>query len=88
MNSILGRMATDRITGFKGVVTSSTEWLNGCVRVTLQPRHLHEGKPVESQVFDIEQIVILENEASDLEDLLFSGTGGDRPRVERAKDPK
>lgn len=52
----LGDRAKDQITGFTGIVVAITEWLNGCIRVTIQPAELHEGKPVESWTFDIEQI--------------------------------
>jgi len=46
----LGDVAKDSITGFEGVVTGRTEWLNGCCRWLIQPRSLHEGKPVEDVV--------------------------------------
>lgn len=52
----LGDLARDGITGFTGVVTAITEWLNGCVRVTIQPAGLHEGKPDDSYTFDVERV--------------------------------
>lgn len=52
----LGDVAKDRITGLEGVVTGKTEWLNGCVRFLLQPRALHEGKPIEPSWFDEDQV--------------------------------
>lgn len=85
MNKIqLGCTAKDSITGFVGIVVSSTEWLNGCIRVQIQPTELREGKPIEAQVFDIQQVeyvdVGLKNETKP--------TGGDRPSIGRAKDPR
>lgn len=48
----LGDQVKDRITGFSGVVIARTEWLNSCNRITVQPKELKDGKPVEAQVFD------------------------------------
>lgn len=48
----LGTVVTDSITGFSGVAISRTEYLHGCARVGIQPKQLHEGKPVECQFFD------------------------------------
>ena len=85
-NIKLGDTVKDRITGFSGVVVAITHWLNGCKRVSVQPRTLHEGKPIESQVFDIEQLLPVENADN------FSApkpTGGGRPNTgAREKDPR
>lgn len=71
------------ITGFTGIVHSRTEWLNGCVRVGVQPRELHEGKPVESQVFDIEQLECVGPGLN----VVAKATGGDRPNPKMRPDP-
>lgn len=55
----LGDEAKDTITGLVGVVVAVTEWINGCVRITLQPRELKDGKPVENSTFDVEQIEVV-----------------------------
>jgi len=55
----LGDKVKDKITGLDGIVTGITCWLNGCVRATVQPRLLHEGKPLEAQWFDVEQLEIM-----------------------------
>jgi len=55
----LGDEVKDQISGFTGTVVAITEWLNGCRRITIQPRMLHEGKPVENSTFDAEQIMKL-----------------------------
>ena len=80
----LGCIAKDTITGFKGVVVNITEWLNGCVRVGIQPKELREGKPVDAQVFDIEQLECV----SVPKQKTVVPSGGDRPTVGRAKDPR
>lgn len=61
MNINLGDLAKDRVTGFTGVVVAHTRWLNGCPRITLQPRDLDPGgKPKETQTFDELQCEIVE----------------------------
>ena len=55
----LGCKAKDTITGFNGVVIAVTEWLNGCVRATIQPQELKDGKPIDAVTFDIEQIEVI-----------------------------
>lgn len=53
----LGSVVTDSITGFSGVAMSRTEFIHGCARVYVQPKALHDGKPVEAQYFDELQLV-------------------------------
>lgn len=52
----LGVVYRDTITGCEGVAVSKTEFLFGCHRVCIQPRELKDGKPVESQYFDAQQL--------------------------------
>lgn len=58
----LGCEAQDAITCYTGVVVCISEWLNGCKRVTIQTKELHDGKPIESQTFDIEQLELVTEE--------------------------
>lgn len=55
----LGDVAKDTISGFEGVVVAITDWLNGCRRLTLSPKTIHDGKPVDSYTFDVEQIELV-----------------------------
>lgn len=80
----LGDLAEDTVTGFRGIVTSKTQWLNGCWRLGLQPQKLgSDGKPVELQVFDIEQLKLVsaKNHKPKME------TGGPWPVIGQAKTP-
>lgn len=79
----LGDLARDTITGFTGVVVAETKWLHGCVRLTLQPKALHDGKPIESQTFDSPQLELVPatREPS------TSGTGGPRAEPSRPSTP-
>ena len=55
----LGDLAMDSISGFKGVVVADTRWLYNCRRLSIQPKELHDGKPVEAQTFDERQLILL-----------------------------
>ena len=52
----LGKTYKDSITGLEGVATSVTKFLSASQRVVLQPTKLHEGKPIDAQVFDASQL--------------------------------
>lgn len=75
----LGDVARDTITGFEGVVVCISQWLHGCRRLTIQPKALHEGKPIETQSFDEPQCVLVEAAASPSR----IETGGPRPEPRR-----
>jgi hypothetical protein len=47
------------ITGFTGIVTCKTEWLNGCRRLGVQPEEVKDGKIPEPQYFDENQLEIV-----------------------------
>lgn len=74
----LGDDVRDSITGLTGCVIAKTEWLNGCWRITVQPRELKDGKPVDSCVFDVEQLEIVKPAYVELP---AQRTGGDRPNA-------
>jgi hypothetical protein len=78
----LGDIAKDSITGFEGTVVCWSTWLNGCSRLTLQPRKMRLGKPVEPETFDELQLVLVAK--GNLKAL--RETGGPRPEPVRAKD--
>jgi hypothetical protein len=85
----VGDTVHDTITGFEGVVVCRSEWLNGCVRLTVQPRKLHEGKPIDSQTFDVEQLEPVEPALRwKTPNQVRAATGGDRETIRRAPDPK
>lgn len=61
MTISLGDKAKDQVTGYEGICIARTEWLNGCVRCTLQSDKLSkEGAPQDGQVFDEPQLVALQ----------------------------
>ena len=80
----LGDVVRDRISGFAGVATSRTEYLNGCVRWQVSPQHLHDGKPIEAHFFDEEQL-----DRVDAPAVVPTprSAGGDRPNPADRKNP-
>lgn len=81
-NLNLGDLVKDTVTGFTGVIVAYTTWLNGCIRVTVQPRELKDGKAIESCGFDIEQMVLVEAGVIG-EKPVEKRTGGPMPDVRR-----
>lgn len=79
---MLGKKARDKVSGLEGIVTSMTTYINGCVRVVLQPPVDKDGKHVDSIAFDQEQIeVIGEGVKPKIAHGEPSYSGGDRPGV-------
>jgi len=58
----LGTTATDRITGFKGVLVGFCAYMTGCAQYLVQPRMGADGKIEESRWFDEQRLVIDEAE--------------------------
>ena len=52
----LGDTVRDTITGLEGIVVGLGHWLNGCVRVGVQPKQLKDGVPVEDSWFPAAQL--------------------------------
>jgi len=82
-NLALGCMARHKITELEGVVVCISNWLNGCQRVTIQPKGLTDGKPYEAWTSDAEEFEV-EIEA---EPQTVKPKGGPSIAPNRAKDP-
>jgi hypothetical protein len=59
----LGDKVRDVVTGYEGIATAVTEWLNKCVRYAVTSQDLHEGKPIEAKWFDEEQLEVVEEKS-------------------------
>jgi hypothetical protein len=56
----LGDKVKDRVSGLTGIAVARTQWLNGCVRIAIQPSTLDkDGKVQEATYVDEPQIDIL-----------------------------
>jgi hypothetical protein len=75
----LGDLGKDKVSGYKGICISITEWLNGCRRVSLQSRELKDGKPIDFFSFDIEQVEVVKADAMNM----LTHTGGPMPDIEK-----
>lgn len=88
----LGATARDSITGFSGVVVCISYWLNGCQRVTLQPKECREGKPLDYQTFDVQQIELVdapsETQPGHIPPVMRSLAGGPQDDPGRSGDPR
>jgi hypothetical protein len=87
----LGSKCKDTITGFEGILVARTTWLSGTVRLTLQPKKLHDGKPVDNDTFDSEQVEVLQVKEPPQAKVLPANAekpGGPRPAPIRSKDPR
>jgi hypothetical protein len=56
----LGDKVKCTITGYQGIVTSRTQWLNGCIRYGVQSDKLNsDGKVKDSEGFDEQQLKLV-----------------------------
>lgn len=85
---VLGNVVKDRISGFSGVVTCRYQWLNGCLRATVSPQELKDGKPIEPHCFDVQQLDLVAEKYSAAHVAPTGTPGGDgRPSPKRNPDP-
>lgn len=56
----LGDRVRDQITGFEGIVTSRSQWINNCNTYGVQPTTLKDGAPMERAHFDEPQLDLVE----------------------------
>jgi hypothetical protein len=59
---LLGMKAEDKVTGFKGVVTSVSFDLYGCVQAIINPGADKDGKLMDQTWFDIARLTITSEE--------------------------
>ena len=58
----LGDYVKDTVSGFKGIAVSRHIYLQGCDRITIQPKIDKEGKHPEGHTFDEPQLEILKSQ--------------------------
>ena len=78
----LGEKGKDIVSGFTGIATAKTEWLNKCIRIQLTSQKLKDGKPVE-EWFDESQVVKIGRGINEPEKRY---TGGPRYHTPQRKD--
>lgn len=56
----LGDKVRDRVTGLEGIAVARTQWLNGCIRIAIQPDKLDkDGKVQDSTYVDEPQCEVV-----------------------------
>jgi len=77
----LGDEVKDIVSGFTGIATARTEFLNGCVRISVDPPVDRDGKPVDGRWFDQEQVEVLQRSKVQRKHARpqANTTGGERP---------
>ena len=58
MDIELGDRARDLVSGFTGIVTSKTIYLNGCIRYGLTPEATKDGRPIDAVWFDENELTV------------------------------
>lgn len=58
--NLLGLRVEDRVTGIKGVVTSMSFDLYGCVQAIVNPGMSSDNKPMDSMWFDVSRLKVLD----------------------------
>jgi hypothetical protein len=79
----LGVKVRDTISGATGTAIARTIWLNGCVRITVQPEALKDGGPAEGFCVDEQQIEVIQDKPAEPR----PPRGGPMPAARRAADP-
>ena len=89
----LGVQVKDQVTGLTGIAVARTCWLNGCVRITVQPKVDKEGKDVSTVCVDEFQCTVSGGGvsgalAAPVSPAAAAGArAGDRPSPTRQPDP-
>jgi hypothetical protein len=82
----LGSRVKDSVTGFTGIVVCRCEWMNGCIRYTVQGEKLNkEGQIADAPTFDEPQLIVLKKK--DLTANAWARTGGPKPSMARVSNP-
>jgi hypothetical protein len=55
----LGKLVRDKVSGMSGIATSRTTFLNGCIRIAVQPKIDKDEKLPDEKWFDEDQIEII-----------------------------
>lgn len=81
----LGDKVKDVVTGFEGVAVAKIEYLNGCRRYEIKPDKLKDGKTIDSEWIDIQQLKVVEENIFSKQKNTGSGGSGNTPSVRMPK---
>lgn len=83
----LGSTVRDVYTGFTGVAAGRTEYLYGCARIMIEPRELHEGKPMDPVWFDEQRIELVAAELPRISESSSAVIGGPQNDPQPGRSP-
>lgn len=84
----LGSKVKDTLTGFEGIATGRTEWLYGCVRITIEPDKLDkDGKCIPSEWFDEQRVELVTEKAPTVSPESDARAGGPQDDDSQRRDP-
>ena len=75
----LGAKVRDKVTGFLGIATSRCEYLNGCVQYGVKTKVDKEGKMVEIEYIDEQQLEVMPGRKPKVKAKPTGGLQSDRP---------
>lgn len=85
----LGDYARDRLSDFQGTVSGLGYWLNGCIRVGIQPKDLtKEGIPVDEIWFPMSQMKVIRKATVESQPQPKKKPGGPMKNPTAIKNPK
>jgi len=77
----LGDKVRDTVTGFVGIITGISFWLNGCVQCGVKPPVDKDGKVLDAEWFDDQQLEIVKAERKRAAPAETGGPQRDAPRA-------
>ena len=72
----LGDKVKDVVTGYEGIITSCTSYLNGCLTYGVRTQKLRDDKPIDAVWIDEEQLEEIPGEAIVLPGAPVAVSGG------------
>lgn len=77
----LGKLVKDKVSGFQGIAICRSVFLNGCIRISVQPPLDKDGKFVDERWFDEAQIELVGDGVSVEKTQSTGGPVNSRPPV-------
>lgn len=75
----LGDKVRDLVTGFEGIAISKVVYLNGCIQYCVKPPVDENGKMIEGEYIDIEQLELVESGVINTDYVYSGGYKSDTP---------
>jgi hypothetical protein len=89
MSIKLGDRAKDKLTGFSGIVTGTSDHLTGCRRIGIQPEKLKDDGTIgETNWFDADHVIVIKAGVYTPVNQLNGGPSTSRNTPTRSSDPR